>query len=114
MPCKVAYINYMRKIAADPQALLGALKAAVNIADINRVYPDSELDRQKSGKLDAGDWDACMAGDNCRSDSYVTDEEYGGRGMLLSTVRRLDEIDEARRVVESMKKDLADNNGSKE
>lgn len=112
MPCKVAYINYMRKIAADPQALLGALKAAVNIAAINRVYPDSELDRQKSGKLE--DWDACMAGDNCRSDIYVTDEEYGGRGMLLSTIRRLNEIDEARRVVESMKKDLADNNSSKE
>lgn len=83
---RTVYTNYIRKISEiDPEAVAGAIRAAVNVADLNRESLDSSIVKKN---IDPEDF-PCRVQDNCKSDSYLNERDYEGRGALMSLLRAL-------------------------
>lgn len=83
---RTVYTNYIRKISEiDPEAVAGAIRAAVNVADLNRESLDSSIVKKN---IDLEDF-PCRVQDNCKSDLYLNESDYEGRGALMSLLRAL-------------------------
>lgn len=83
---RTIYTNYIRKISEiDPEAVAGAIRAAINVADINREAPDSSIIKKNINPEEF----PCRVQDNCKSDLYLNESDYEGRGVLMSLLRAL-------------------------
>lgn len=83
---RTVYTNYLRKISKiNFDTVAGAIKAAANISDLSKEAPYDAFFKEVTDHKEM----PCRIQNNCKSDLYLNESDYEGRGALMTLMRAL-------------------------